>query len=360
MQVKCRKSCGLCTKCGSSAPVVQPQPASGASGVSGSALRPPSGSLSSLLRPPSVPGLSNLFPQGFPFPRTTTTQSPTTTTNRRTTTTQRLTTTTSPVTTTTPISTTPPPVNPVPTTSSDGTCTLQMGRTVDEQCLYTHNYYRCLHGVPPLRLSSELKSSAQYYANSMAADGKLGYHSLKPSVIGIERAATVGENLAWRMQPNNRYNIEQAAADWYAEGLYYDYNQPESSTKEHFTQMIWKDTTEVGCAVSQIGAQIYAVAQYKLAGNIPGLYADNVKPTTARVCQAHCSMGRCQGHDGMSSTCLCQTRRMALPSCTGNCVVYCPKPESHAGYWETRCAGKRMCRCDGYRRGGRHPGAVCN
>ncbi|XP_078484107.1 uncharacterized protein LOC100180998 [Ciona intestinalis] len=377
MKAKCKKSCRICTKCSSpsSSPLIRPPgPPSSVirpPGLPSSVIRPPPSS-SPLIRPPSIPGF-NILPVD-PRYRTTTTIRPTTTTT--TTTAPTTTTTTATTTTTTTVYSSEPPtsnrsktffryilnvsiyISVSPSINAEGVCVPQYGNTVQDHCLNTHNYFRCLHGVPPLRYSDELQFSAQMYANFMASDGKLGYQSVRPSIIGIHREQFIGENLAWRMQRGNKYNIVRATSDWYGEGLYYDYIHPENATKKHFTQVVWKNTTQVGCAVARIGFQVYVVAHYKYAGNIPGLFAENVKPKLPNVCSAHCSVGRCQGHDGLSSTCACG-RRMALPTCTGHCVVYCPKPASHVGLWERTCTGRRSCQCIPYGRGARYPGAYC-
>lgn len=53
-----------------------------------------------------------------------------------------------------------------------------------------------------------------------------------------------GENLAIMSGTNN--NVAQAIKMWNDEAPEYNPNSPVAS---HFTQVVWKDTTELGCAV---------------------------------------------------------------------------------------------------------------
>ncbi|KAF5900737.1 Golgi-associated plant pathogenesis-related protein 1-like, partial [Clarias magur] len=48
----------------------------------------------------------------------------------------------------------------------------------------------------------------------------------------------------------------------------------------HFTQVVWKSTTEVGVGLASDEKTVIVVGQYKPAGNITneGYYMDNVLP----------------------------------------------------------------------------------
>lgn len=61
-----------------------------------------------------------------------------------------------------------------------------------------------------------------------------------------------GENLAMNTAPNEESNVEQAINDWYNEIK--DYNYASNSCKGtcgHYTQVIWHNTREVGCAMKR-------------------------------------------------------------------------------------------------------------
>ena len=55
-----------------------------------------------------------------------------------------------------------------------------------------------------------------------------------------------GENLAWGYP-----DFPAAIQGWYDEGKKYDYNKPGfTSETGHFTAMVWKATTDLGCGVA--------------------------------------------------------------------------------------------------------------
>lgn len=68
---------------------------------------------------------------------------------------------------------------------------------------------------------------------------------------------------------------------WYNEVKYYDYTAGKSLTGQvtgHFTQIVWKGTTDLGCAskfCSNLGGTFY-VCDYSPPGNYYGQYTNNV------------------------------------------------------------------------------------
>jgi hypothetical protein len=46
----------------------------------------------------------------------------------------------------------------------------------------------------------------------------------------------------------------------------------------HFTQVVWKDTTEVGMGIAISEHECYVVANYLNAGNVEGAFEQNVLP----------------------------------------------------------------------------------
>ena len=67
---------------------------------------------------------------------------------------------------------------------------------------------------------------------------------------------------------------------WYDEVDRYNYNNPGfSGATGHFTQVVWKDTKKLGCAISNCPGQgdIY-VCHYDPAGNYAGQFEENVLP----------------------------------------------------------------------------------
>lgn len=133
--------------------------------------------------------------------------------------------------------------------------------------LEAHNSYRILHGVAPLTWSDTVAASAQAYAETCPSS-----HS----------GSGYGENLAWATYDMGENNVVQL---WYDEEAFYDYNNPGfSSETGHFTQIVWKGTTEIGCGFATGCDHSWPymtnvwVCQYNPPGNYFGEFAENVLP----------------------------------------------------------------------------------
>jgi uncharacterized protein YkwD len=125
------------------------------------------------------------------------------------------------------------------------------------------NRYRVSHQVAPFVWDAELAASAARFAAS-CPQGHSGANGL-------------GENLAWGHQ-----SLSAAIEAWYQEVDQYSFSQPGwSSSTGHFTQLVWKDTTRVGCAINRACSMATYVCQYASAGNVIGLdWSEQVKPRT--------------------------------------------------------------------------------
>lgn len=131
--------------------------------------------------------------------------------------------------------------------------------------LAAHNNKRALHkDTPALTWSSELQSYAQNYADNYDCSGNL-----------IHSGGPYGENLALG------YGIEGAVQAWYDEIADYDFANPGfSENAGHFTQLVWKSSTQVGCAIKTCGGSWgdYVICSYNPAGNFIGDFPNNVMP----------------------------------------------------------------------------------
>uniref|UniRef100_A0A0K8R5F6 Putative antigen 5 protein n=1 Tax=Ixodes ricinus TaxID=34613 RepID=A0A0K8R5F6_IXORI len=83
--------------------------------------------------------------------------------------------------------------------------------------------------------------------------------------------------MTYAQQPYSQY-AGKAVRYWYDENKDYDYETGGySPNTAHFTQMVWKSTTQLGCgyAVSS-SSTIFVVCKYHPQGNIDGQYRSNV------------------------------------------------------------------------------------
>ncbi|KAF5377524.1 hypothetical protein D9615_005246 [Tricholomella constricta] len=133
--------------------------------------------------------------------------------------------------------------------------------------LSSHNTVRARHGAADLTWNDDLAAKAQQWAN-----GCLFEHS--GGIFG-----RLGENLA---AGTGSYSIQSAVKGWTDEVTEYNPSNPKAS---HFTQVVWKATTQVGCAVKscdgifdpKFGKANYYVCEYSPAGNVAGQFAQNVQ-----------------------------------------------------------------------------------
>jgi uncharacterized protein YkwD len=119
----------------------------------------------------------------------------------------------------------------------------------------------------PLTWSDNLASKAQQWANNCVFEHSGG-------TLG-----DFGENIA---AGSGSFDISNAVGAWAAEAAQYDPNDPIPS---HFTQLVWKATTQLGCAVqtcngifsSADGPAQFHVCEYYVQGNVLGYIAENVQ-----------------------------------------------------------------------------------
>jgi len=151
---------------------------------------------------------------------------------------------------------------------------LLMGGTVwranfNERLLAAQNVERAGIGVPPLAWNDQLASEARTWANNLAASGRFEHSPDQPG------QAPEGENL-WAGTPR-AYSPESMVGLWGAEKK--DYrpgifpNNSSSGDVEnvgHYTQMIWRETRQVGCATAVGKDEEFLVCRYSSAGNVYG------------------------------------------------------------------------------------------
>ncbi|MGC6422021.1 MAG: CAP family protein [Flavobacteriaceae bacterium] len=135
--------------------------------------------------------------------------------------------------------------------------------------LKIHNDARADVGVAALTWSDALAADAAAWAQNMAEKEKM-YHS------GNAERPGQGENLYYTTATDTERSGRNASKAWYDEIQLYTYAPIGSGENNfaaigHYTQMVWKSTTEVGMAlaVSKSGAT-YVVARYSPPGNWQG------------------------------------------------------------------------------------------
>lgn len=132
-----------------------------------------------------------------------------------------------------------------------------------------HTGARAAVGLPPLAWSEALVASARGYAEEMARTGRFA-HAVQP----MDRTRQ-GENL-W-MGSRGAYTYDEMIGHWLAERRdFVNVATPGFSRTGrwqdvgHYTQIVWRSTTAVGCAVAGDLESEYLVCRYAPPGNVMG------------------------------------------------------------------------------------------
>ena len=130
-----------------------------------------------------------------------------------------------------------------------------------------HNGLRASLGLPPVTWDPELAGHAQAWADELAATPGL-HHSAHASRPGE------GENLA-RID-GGRTSATDLFSGWAREGAQYRYGPLNCadpgglSRTGHYSQIVWRGTRRIGCAVAYGERNEVLVCRYGPPGNICG------------------------------------------------------------------------------------------
>ena len=134
--------------------------------------------------------------------------------------------------------------------------------------LTLHNQERAAVGVPPLTWSDTLAAHAQPWADKVYATSDASHSS------GLADFGNYGENMAWGGGPSFATQT-WLAQTWADEKSRYVPGTPASDNNGHYTQMVDRQSTEVGCGFTSGPGGEYAkyggtnvlVCQYTPPGN---------------------------------------------------------------------------------------------
>jgi uncharacterized protein YkwD len=156
------------------------------------------------------------------------------------------------------------------------------GDGVKDFALNYHNKVRAIHHVGSVSWDDALAADAEKLARSCT-----NKHDLFGGSYGQNIAASADSR-------ENAYTLEEAmkkgAEGWYNEVELMGGNFGSATISDsrvlHFTQVVWKGTTKIGCAAHYCGTQgnifpppfysYFVVCNYAEAGNMGGSYAANV------------------------------------------------------------------------------------
>ena len=127
------------------------------------------------------------------------------------------------------------------------------------ESINAHRAVRARVGLAPLDWSTRLAALSQDWANTLLARSHIGHRPDSP----------YGENVfagsGTTMSPAAVVNA------WATEARNYDYRTNRCrGVCGHYTQIVWRGTKEVGCAVARGGGREIWVCNYSPAGNWMG------------------------------------------------------------------------------------------
>lgn len=132
-----------------------------------------------------------------------------------------------------------------------------------DEMVSRHNEYRKAVGVQNLKWSNEVAAYAQDWANHLAATS-----------CDLKHRSThkYGENLFWGM--GKIYTPKEISDSWASEKKYWKggkITMRNFSKAGHYTQMIWYNSTEIGCGQATCSdGSVIVVCNYNPAGNVIG------------------------------------------------------------------------------------------
>ena len=146
------------------------------------------------------------------------------------------------------------------------------GRLTDfeNRVLASHNRERQALGLPEMRWDPDLAQRAKKWADHLAAKDKFEH---SPNIHG---EPLEGENI-WG-GTSGAYYPEDMVGLWISEKAHFVEGVfPANSTTgqvqdvSHYTQLIWRRTGAVGCAISRNGKEEIMVCRYSEPGNLRGI-----------------------------------------------------------------------------------------
>jgi len=128
--------------------------------------------------------------------------------------------------------------------------------------------------MPPVTWDGTLAAFAQNWANNLASSCNGNLEHSSPN--------NYGENLAYS-DMSTPETASRVVSDWMSESTMYDTSTNMCTGGDgdlscaHFTQVLWKTTTTIGCATATCpdpsggNTQYYSACEYNPAGNCNGL-----------------------------------------------------------------------------------------
>ena len=155
-----------------------------------------------------------------------------------------------------------------PVVAAAATATTQHSGNLSARLLAAHNAVRAEVGAPPLQWDPELARSALSYGPQLARLGRL-VHSPRETRPGQRENLAMGFH--GHTTPEQLFGLWEEEKRLFVPGRFPHVSRTGNWVDvAHYTQMIWKSTTRVGCAVYSDGRWDYLICRYSPPGNRDG------------------------------------------------------------------------------------------
>jgi hypothetical protein len=141
--------------------------------------------------------------------------------------------------------------------------------SLDERLLAAHNRERSAAGIPALAWDPALAADAASWGEALAASGAFEH------MTDVDEEDPQGENL-WA-GTRGAYSPEEMVGGWTEEKKYFRPGRfPDNSATGdfadvgHYTQVMWRESDRVGCALAEGAEEEVLVCRYRTAGNVVG------------------------------------------------------------------------------------------
>jgi hypothetical protein len=162
-----------------------------------------------------------------------------------------------------------------------------VGQDDVQALLDLHDTERCAvdppaASMPAMSWNPLLATVAQAYAEGCVIEHNTNRSQDYAAVGG---SGYVGENIAWGMG----YSLIALAQLWATEKAAWTFAEIDASTVSatgHYTQMIWADTTTIGCGAAACNGTTFLVCDYSPGGNYIGQTPYSAGSGTNEACHA--------------------------------------------------------------------------
>jgi len=138
----------------------------------------------------------------------------------------------------------------------------------DLRLLASHNAERASLGLAPLRWNAELAADAGRWAEQLSETGRFEH---SPSALRHRAGENIWGGTAGQFTPERMVGLWVSEKRYFKPGVFPANSvSGDAADVSHYTQVIWRRTSEVGCALAQGADEDILVCRYTQPGNVIG------------------------------------------------------------------------------------------